>query len=45
MNLLTGDAKYSDVVELVTYNGMLSGVSLSGDKFFYQNPLEARTNW
>ena len=39
MNLLTGDAKFADVVELVTYNGMLSGVSLSGDKFFYVNPL------
>lgn len=37
--LLHGDAKYIDVLERVIYNGFLSGVSLSGDKFFYQNPL------
>ena len=39
MFLLHGDAKYIDVLERVIYNGFLSGVSLSGDKFFYQNPL------
>jgi DUF1680 family protein len=39
--LLHGDAKYMDVFERVLYNGMLSGVSLSGDRFFYQNPLES----
>jgi DUF1680 family protein len=32
------DRKYSDVMELALYNGMLSGVSLSGDRFFYENP-------
>jgi DUF1680 family protein len=37
--LLHGDAKYIDVLERVLYNGFLSGVSLSGDKFFYPNPL------
>lgn len=37
--LLGGDAKYIDVLERVLYNGFLSGVSLSGDKFFYPNPL------
>jgi DUF1680 family protein len=42
MNLLTGDAKYADLVERVSYNGFLSGVSLSGDKFFYVNPLASR---
>jgi len=36
---LTGDAKYADVIELATYNGILSGISLSGDKFYYVNPL------
>ena len=41
MFLLHGDAKYLDVLEQVLYNGYLSGVSLSGDHFFYQNPLEA----
>ncbi|MGN1410105.1 MAG: glycoside hydrolase family 127 protein [Eubacteriales bacterium] len=33
-------AKYADVIELELYNGALSGVSLSGDAFFYENPLE-----
>ena len=50
MFLLSGDAKYMDVVERVIYNGFLSGVSLDGDKFFYPNPLEvhsgrARSAW
>jgi DUF1680 family protein len=39
MALLHGDAKYADIVEREMYNGLLSGVSLSGDKFFYVNPL------
>ena len=37
--LLHGDTKYIDVLERVIYNGFLSGISLSGDKFFYPNPL------
>jgi len=39
MSLLHGDARYIDVLERVIYNGFLSGISLSGDKFFYPNPL------
>ncbi|MCX7016438.1 MAG: glycoside hydrolase family 127 protein, partial [Candidatus Sumerlaeota bacterium] len=39
MFLLHGDAQYVDVVERVLYNGFLSGISLSGDRFFYPNPL------
>ena len=39
MSLLHADAKYIDVLERVIYNGFLSGISLSGDKFFYPNPL------
>ena len=39
MFLLHGDAKYIDVLERTLYNGFLSGVSLSGDHFFYENPL------
>ncbi|MBQ8177719.1 MAG: glycoside hydrolase family 127 protein [Clostridia bacterium] len=31
---------YADLIERVLYNGFLSGISLSGDKFFYENPLE-----
>jgi hypothetical protein len=37
---MTGDARYMDVFERSLYNGVLSGVSLSGDRFFYPNPLE-----
>jgi uncharacterized protein len=37
--LLHGDAKYMDVFERTLYNGLLSGVSLNGTKFFYPNPL------
>ncbi|MDI9414143.1 MAG: glycoside hydrolase family 127 protein [Bacillota bacterium] len=32
--------QYGDVLERALYNGVLSGMSLSGDKFFYVNPLE-----
>lgn len=35
------DSKYFDVLERTLYNGLLSGVSLSGDLFFYDNPLES----
>ena len=41
MFLATGESKYIDVCELALYNNVLSGVSLSGDKFFYDNPLES----
>ena len=34
------DSRYGDVIERVLYNGMLSGISLSGDGFFYENALE-----
>jgi DUF1680 family protein len=37
--LMSGDGKYADVLEREVYNGLLSGVSLSGDRFFYTNPL------
>jgi DUF1680 family protein len=39
--LLNGHAKYIDVLEKTLYNSMLSGVSLSADRFFYPNPLES----
>lgn len=41
MFLATGVSKYADVLERALYNGVISGVSLSGDKFFYDNPLES----
>ncbi len=40
MLLLDKDSVYADTVERVLYNGMLSGVSLDGKAFFYENPLE-----
>ena len=43
MNLLKADAKYADVMELTLYNGVLSGISLSGNQFNYRNPLEHNT--
>ncbi|GAO42113.1 glycoside hydrolase family 127 protein [Flavihumibacter petaseus] len=39
MFYLNGNAQYVDVLERILYNGLLSGISLSGDKFFYPNPL------
>lgn len=45
MFLLHGDAKYIDILERVIYNGFLSGVSMNGDEFFYQNPLESSGNY
>lgn len=39
MFLATGESKYIDVLERILYNGLISGVSLGGDKFFYDNPL------
>ena len=44
MNQMTGDAKYADVMERSMYNGALAGVNLSGNKFFYVNPLESLGN-
>ncbi len=41
MFLKSGEAKYLDAFEQTLYNGYLSGVSVKGDTFFYQNPLES----
>ena len=40
MFLLHGESKYLDILERILYNGFLSGVSISGDRFFYVNPLQ-----
>jgi DUF1680 family protein len=42
MNELLGDGKYMDEFERVIYNNLLSGISLSGDHYFYENPLIAK---
>ena len=42
------DGKYADIIERSLYNGVLSGISLSGDKYFYANLLRVepeRVNW
>ena len=39
MFLLFGESKYIDVLERIIYNGFLSGIALTGDRFFYTNPL------
>ncbi len=41
--LATGDPDCADVIERTMYNGLLSGVSLDGSSFFYDNPLQRRT--
>ena len=40
MQTLDPHAKYADVAERVIYNGFLSGISMNGREFFYENPLE-----
>ena len=42
MNMLSGHAKYIDVLERSLYNAALDGLSLSGDRFFYGNPLASK---
>jgi DUF1680 family protein len=42
MSSLTGNAEYMDVLERSLYNGALDGLSLSGDRFFYGNPLASK---
>lgn len=49
MHRLTGDGRYMDEYERVLYNGVLTGISLDGDNYTYQNPLNsdshARWEW
>jgi DUF1680 family protein len=44
MGLALADARYADELERALYNGVLSGVSLKGDSYFYENALEARAD-
>lgn len=41
LTVATGDASYFETVERALYNGALAGISLSGDRYFYSNPLES----
>lgn len=38
---IEADSRYADVLERALYNGVLSGLSLGGEHFFYENPLES----
>ncbi len=42
MFLRTGESKYLDIVERIAYNGSLCSISISGDEFFYPNPMASR---
>lgn len=44
LNLMHADAKFADVLERAVYNGVLSGVALDGEHFFYVNPLASGGN-
>ena len=37
---ITGEARFHDIAELELYNGIASGISLDGTRFFYVNPME-----
>ena len=39
--LLHGESKYYDTLERTLYNGVISGISIDGGKFFYPNPLQS----
>jgi len=39
--LLHGESKYYDALERSLYNGVISGISIDGGKFFYPNPLQS----
>ena len=38
---ISGNSSYFDVIERTLYNGLISGLSLDGKKFFYPNALES----
>jgi DUF1680 family protein len=44
MTLMHADAQYADVLERALYNGILSGIGMDGEHFFYVNPLASRGN-
>lgn len=40
MQAIEPNSKYADMAERAMYNGVLAGISMHGDEFFYENPLE-----
>ena len=45
MFLLHGDSKYIDCMERTLYNGVISGMSVDGGRFFYPNPLSSNKTY
>lgn len=43
MFLATGDVKYTDCMERILYNSIISGYSLDGERYLYNNPLSFKT--
>ncbi len=39
MSAIRADSRYADIAEIAIYNGSISGISIQGDAFFYENPL------
>ena len=39
---VTGESRFADSIERALYNGVLSGIALDGESFFYMNPLLSR---
>lgn len=39
---VTGEGRYADMMEHALYNNVLAGVSLAGDRYFYENVLKSR---
>jgi len=42
MLMITGEAKYADLMERTLYNAFLAGISLDGQRYIYANPLQVR---
>ena len=42
MLMITGEARYADLIERTLYNGFLGGLSLDGQRYIYANPLQVR---
>ena len=44
MQELFDDSKYADIAERAIYNGFISGMSLDGNAYFYENPTKIDLN-
>ena len=42
MLMITGEARYADLMERTLYNGFLAGLSIDGQRYIYANPLQVR---